>query len=61
MTTLLKSKGMWDNAVVIFHSDNGGRTMTGFGHANWPLRGHKNHDLQVRAQGWLGLISSEQA
>ena len=35
----LESKGMWDNTVFIFVSDNGGLA-TG-GASNWPLRGAK--------------------
>ena len=35
----LVAKGMWDNTVFIFASDNGGLA-TG-GASNWPLRGSK--------------------
>ncbi|XP_077977564.1 arylsulfatase B-like [Glandiceps talaboti] len=35
----LKSKGLYDNSVIIFTSDNGGETK--YGASNWPLRGSK--------------------
>ncbi len=44
MTALLKSKGMWDDMVVVFSADNGGPIYgnTGTGGANnYPLKGGK--------------------
>ena len=49
ITGAVKSKGMWDNTLLIFSSDNGGPTYwsetPGFNHGaganNWPLRGSK--------------------
>lgn len=40
----LKKRGLWDNTIVIFASDNGGATMTadGIGSRNYPLRGGKH-------------------
>ena len=44
VTRALKSKGMWENTVVIFSSDNGGPTNNNEGtwSSNFPLRGGKN-------------------
>ncbi|XP_002739678.2 arylsulfatase B-like [Saccoglossus kowalevskii] len=39
VTQTLKDRGMWDNTVVVFSTDNGGAT--GFGASNYPLRGQK--------------------
>eukprot|EP01121_Diplochlamys_sp_Union-15-3_P018919 TRINITY_DN6999_c0_g1_i1.p1 TRINITY_DN6999_c0_g1~~TRINITY_DN6999_c0_g1_i1.p1 ORF type:complete len:566 (-),score=88.20 TRINITY_DN6999_c0_g1_i1:50-1747(-) len=44
VTNALKSKGMWDNTLLVFTADNGGPTTTsdGIGASNWPLRGGKH-------------------
>lgn len=42
VTNALKSKGMWDNTLVIMSSDNGGPiNMMENAASNWPLRGGK--------------------
>ncbi len=41
ITSLLKSRGMWDNTLVFVFADNGGREDSGFGGNNYPLRGQK--------------------
>ena len=43
VTATLKSEGMWNNTLVVFHADNGGEIMGAgvCGGNNWPLRGGK--------------------
>ena len=65
VVTSLKDKGMWDNTLTIFSTDNGGPVgslhnhPTGIGAAtgsqNWPLRGGKGSYYQggVRGTGWV--------
>eukprot|EP01064_Diplonema_japonicum_P013579 TRINITY_DN2111_c2_g1_i1.p1 TRINITY_DN2111_c2_g1~~TRINITY_DN2111_c2_g1_i1.p1 ORF type:complete len:544 (+),score=167.27 TRINITY_DN2111_c2_g1_i1:47-1633(+) len=42
ITTLLKTKGMWEDTLMVFSSDNGGPlVLPESGSNNWPLRGSK--------------------
>jgi len=42
ITATLKAKGMWNNTIIIFSSDNGGMVQAGGGvGCNYPLRGSK--------------------
>ena len=40
VTAALKARGMWDDTLFVFSSDNGGWVGT-TGSSNWPLRGSK--------------------
>lgn len=42
----LKSKGMWDNLLLVTSSDNGGPVYPGGGANNYPLKGGKASDWQ---------------
>ena len=50
ITDLLKSKGMWDDTIIFFQSDNGGPSYAGSSHTanNWPLMGTKMHNWEGR-------------
>lgn len=52
VTNLLKQKGLYEDTLVVVHSDNGGPIYFGGsgGANNWPLRGGKTSNFQVRAQ-----------
>lgn len=62
--TLLKERKIWDNAIVVFHSDNGGEIIFDgmCGGNNWPLRGGKfsNFEGGVRVNAFVngGLVPS---
>jgi arylsulfatase B len=52
----LKRTGMWNNTLLVFHSDNGGEIMAQLcGGNNWPLRGGKfsNFEGGIRVNGFL--------
>jgi len=42
----LKAKGMWENTLFVFHSDNGGPTYTTAAANNFPHRGGKKSDFE---------------
>jgi len=42
----LKASGKWEQTLVVFSSDNGGREDAGFGGNNYPLRGMKFTDFE---------------
>lgn len=46
ITTALRSKGMFDNSLIVWFSDNGGPTYHGGGGNNFPLRGGKITDWE---------------
>ncbi|GFO17744.1 arylsulfatase b [Plakobranchus ocellatus] len=50
----LKQEGMWNNTVLVFSSDNGGRVK--FGSSNYPLRGEK-HSLWEGGVKSIGFVS----
>jgi arylsulfatase B len=45
----LQAKGMWQNSLLVWSADNGGPQY--WGSNNYPLRGGKGTDFQVRHQG----------
>lgn len=53
---VLKETGLWDDALVVFHTDNGGEIMAQYcGGNNWPLRGGKfsNFEGGIRANAFV--------
>ena len=49
ITAVLNAKGMWNQTIVVYSSDNGGPSFTASHHLaanNWPMRGSKNTDLE---------------
>ena len=53
----LKETGMWENTMLVLHSDNGGEIMTQFcGSNNFPLRGGKfsNFEGGIRVNAVVG-------
>ena len=65
LVALLKQKGMWDNTVIFFQSDNGGPSFAGSSHTanNYPLKGTKmaNWEGGVRVNAFVsgGLIAAK--
>lgn len=65
LVDLLQSKGMYDDTVIFFQSDNGGPSFDGSSHTanNWPLKGSKmhNHEGGIRVNAWVsgGLIAAK--
>lgn len=65
ITDLLKTKGMWDDTIIFFQSDNGGPSFAGSSHTanNWPLMGTKMHNWEggIRVNAWVsgGLIAAK--
>merc|ERR1711988_830911 len=65
IVALLKTRGMWDDSLVVFHSDNGGEIIFDgvCGGNNWPLRGGKfsNFEGGIRVNAFVtgGLVPSE--
>jgi len=57
LTSLLKSKGMWDETVVVFSSDNGGPIYAAgsAGANNYPLKGGKMNNWEggIRVNAWV--------
>lgn len=53
LTDALKHRGMWDNTILLFTTDNGGQTW--FGSSNYPLRGGKKslYDGALKGVGFL--------
>eukprot|EP00441_Pelagodinium_beii_P033851 CAMPEP_0197639640 /NCGR_PEP_ID=MMETSP1338-20131121/14202_1 /TAXON_ID=43686 ORGANISM="Pelagodinium beii, Strain RCC1491" /NCGR_SAMPLE_ID=MMETSP1338 /ASSEMBLY_ACC=CAM_ASM_000754 /LENGTH=679 /DNA_ID=CAMNT_0043212397 /DNA_START=62 /DNA_END=2101 /DNA_ORIENTATION=- len=63
LTEALKTKGMWDNTLVVFTTDNGGPIYEPGSANNYPLRGGKYSDFEggVRTNTWIsgGFIPKE--
>lgn len=60
VTAILRSKGMWDNTLIVSSADNGGPVYPGGGANNYPLKGGKMNvwegGVRVNAYASGGLI-----
>lgn len=57
VTKMLKTRGMWDNTLIVFSADNGGPIYArgDAGASNYPLRGGKGSNWEggVRVNAWV--------